>query len=398
MVKINNGSRDIYGRWRGFGLAVQGLSRDSWAEINLDHITENIHSFQRYLRDDTGIMAVVKADAYGHGATEVARTALDAGASWLGVALLDEAIELRHAGIKAPILVFGWVRPEDSWLAAEEGISLTVFQYDWLVQAKGKWTEDKLLNIHLKLDTGMGRIGARESAEVQEIVGEILAEPCFRLEGVFTHFATADEPDTPYFMKQYDRFQQMLSWVTERGAYPEIIHCANSATALNFPDKVFNLVRLGIAMYGLTPAEEMKSVLPFQLRQAFSLHSRLIHVKQIVSGEAVSYGATYVASGKEWIGTVPFGYADGWLRKNSRDGEILVNGQRVPIVGRICMDFFMVKLPSGVKKGTKVVLIGSQGDAYIGIDEMARRLGTITYEIPCMISQRVPRVYKRRPE
>lgn len=376
-------------------MAVQGLSRDSWVEIHLDHIAENIHSFQRHLSDQTAIMAVIKADAYGHGATEVAKTALEAGANWLGVALLDEALELRRAGIKAPILVFGWVKPENCEVAADENISLTVFQSDWLVEAQNLLPEGKVLNVHFKLDTGMGRIGARETSEMKEIVSEILESPRLRLQGVFTHFATADENDETYFTKQYNRFREMLSLLEGWGARPDIVHCANSATALKFPDKVFNLVRLGIAMYGLTPAEKMTPSLPFPLKQAFSLHSRLIHVKQIEEGEGVSYGATYVASGKEWIGTVPFGYADGWLRKNSEAGEILADGVRVPIVGRVCMDFFMVKLPHRMEKGTKVTLIGSQDGAYIGIDEIARRLGTITYEIPCMISHRVPRIYTK---
>jgi alanine racemase len=338
-------------------------------------------------------MAVVKADAYGHGAPEVAKTALRAGAKWLGVAVLDEALALRHAGITAPILVFGWVRPKDTRIAAEHGISLTVFQTEWLKEAK-TYLGGVCLNVHLKLDTGMGRIGARERSEIHSVTDVILQEACFRLEGVFTHFATADEHDTSYFMKQYERFLKMLSWLAGWGACPEIIHCANSATAIRFPDKVFNLVRLGIAMYGLTPSEEMKPELSFPLKPAFSLHSRLVHVKQIAAGEAVSYGATYVAKRREWIGTVPLGYADGWMRKIAKGGGVLVEGKRVPIVGRICMDFFMVRLPHKMEIGTKVTLIGAQGGARIDVDDIARQLDTITYEIPCMISNRIPRFYK----
>ncbi|HEU5140735.1 MAG TPA: alanine racemase [Bacillales bacterium] len=377
-------------------MAVRGQFRDSWVEVNLGHIAENVHSFQRHLSKDTDIMAVVKADGYGHGATEVAKAALGAGATWLGVALLDEALALREIGIHAPILVFGRVLPEDAWLAAQNNISLTVFQADWLVKAKNSQSGTGCLNVHLKLDTGMGRVGARELPEIKAIADEILHEPCFLLEGVFTHFATADEPeDTAYFMKQYDRFRMMLSHLSSWGARAETIHCANSATAINFPDKVFNLVRLGISMYGLTPSAEMKPTIPFPLKPAFSLHSRLVHVKQISPGEGVSYGATYVAKREEWIGTVPLGYADGWLRKIANNGEILVNGKRAPIVGRICMDFFMVRLPGEVEVGTKVTLIGRQGEERIEIDDLARQLETITYEIPCMIGDRVPRTYKK---
>ncbi|HEX7065929.1 MAG TPA: alanine racemase [Bacillales bacterium] len=376
-------------------MAVRGFSRDSWVEVHLDHIAENIRSFQHHLGESPAIMAVVKADGYGHGAAEVAKTALAAGANWLGVALLDEAVALRKAGIAAPILVFGWVRPEEAWIAVEHDISLTVFQLEWLIQAKSHRPNESRLNVHLKLDTGMGRLGAREEREIRLVANEIVHESCFHLEGAFTHFATADEPDdTSYFMKQYDRFRTMLSWLSEWGAEPDIIHCANSATALNFPDKVFNLVRLGISMYGLTPSDEMKTTLPFALKPSFSLHSRLVHVKQIGPGEGVSYGATYVAEKKEWIGTVPLGYADGWLRKIASAGEVLVNGERVPIVGRICMDFFMIRLPEKVDIGTKVTLIGQQGEECIEVDDIARQLDTITYEIPCMISDRVPRIYK----
>lgn len=340
------------------------------------------------------MMAVVKANGYGHGAVEVAKTALGAGVSWLGVALLDEALALREAGITAPILVLGWVRPEDAWIAAKHHISLTVFQHDWLVQAKRHYDGVGSLRIHLKLDTGMGRVGARERSEVAPIAGAINSSEMFVLEGVFTHFATADECDTTYFMDQVARFETMLSWLEKWDARPEMIHCANSATAINFPDKVFNLVRLGIAMYGLTPSFDMTPTLPFSLEQAFTLHSRLVHVKEIEPGEAIGYGATYVARKREWIGTVPIGYADGWLRKIANHGEVLVDGERVPIVGKICMDFFMVRLPRKTDVGTKVTLIGEQGHERIGIDDIARQLDTITYEIPCTISDRVPRYYR----
>ncbi|HET7522492.1 MAG TPA: alanine racemase [Bacillales bacterium] len=372
---------------------MKGCSRDSWAEIHLHHVKENIHSFQHHLADDVDIMAVVKADGYGHGAVEVARTALRAGASWLGVAILDEAIALRKAGIIAPILVFGWVRPEDAPVAARLGISLTVFQHNWLIEAKRHHSDGRKLNVHLKLDTGMGRIGARDRSEIAAIVKAVHRDDSLHLEGVFTHFATADERDSSYFKKQYTRFETMLSWLDDWRGRPEIIHCANSATAIHYPGKVFNLIRLGIAMYGLAPSLDMVPTLPFPLKQAFTLHSRLVHVKQIEPGDAISYGATYVAREREWIGTVPLGYADGWLRKIAKKGEVLVDGKRAPIVGRICMDFFMVRLPENKKIGTLVTLIGKQGNERIDVEDIASQLETITYEIPCMISGRVPRIY-----
>lgn len=376
-------------------MAVQGLSRDSWVEVDLQSIADNLRAFQHHLGDETELMAVVKADGYGHGAIEVAKTAIQTGVSWLGVALLDEALALRRAGIQAPILVLGWIRPRDAGIAADNNISLTVFQKDWLLSAKEHLSTRDPLNIHLKLDSGMGRIGVRTLEEVRSLANGLKENSFFCLQGVFTHFATADESDTTYFRKQYERFREMLSWITETGLHPEIIHCANSATSINFPDKTFHLARIGISMYGLSPSFEMKEDLPFPLKSAFSLHSRLVHVKKIASGEAVSYGATYIAEDDEWIGTVPIGYADGWFRKLAKEGHIIVNGEKAPIVGRICMDFFMVKLPYKVEIGTKAILIGKQGEAQIHVDDIARQLETISYEIPCMIGDRVPRYYKR---
>lgn len=374
-------------------MVAQRDSRDSWVKINLDHIADNIQAFQEHLPNSTAIMAVVKADAYGHGAVRVANKAIRAGASWLGVALLSEALELRQAGISVPILVFGRVRSDDAGSAARNHISLTVFQLEWLREARRLGPKDPPLQVHLNLDTGMGRLGVREMLDLRAMVQVIQEASCFHLQGVYTHFATADEGPNDYFMKQFNRFQKMLAALKKWGVTPALIHCANSATALNFPAKVFNLVRLGISMYGLAPSEEMKPNLPFSLQPAFTLHSRLIQVKQLKAGEAVSYGATYVAKGKEWIATVPLGYADGWLRNIATGGEVLVEGERVPIVGRICMDFFMIRLPAQKDIGAKVTLIGRQHDACIEVDEVARLLDTINYEIPCMISDRVPRKY-----
>jgi len=210
--------------------------------------------------------------------------------------------------------------------------------------------------------------------------------------GVFTHFATADELDTSYFQMQYNHFLTCVSWLNDRNIEVEMIHCANSATALRFPDKVFNAVRFGISMYGLSPSMDIKDQLPFPLKEAFSLKSKIVHVKEVAPGERISYGGTYQTEKNEWIGTVPIGYADGWIRK-LKFSEVLICGKRCPIIGRICMDQMMVALPKKVPVGTEVTLIGSQGSEKISIDEVAQRLDTINYEIPCLISSRVPRTY-----
>lgn len=365
--------------------------RDTWAEINLDHISYNMGEMKRHVGEDVKVFAVVKANAYGHGDEEVAREALNSGASYLAVAFLDEALALRKKGIAAPILVLGICRPGDVRIAVENRISLTVFQQRWLCEAKEILPSNARLDIHVKLDTGMGRLGVRNKDELKELESTIKEDPRFCLEGVYTHFATADELNFAYFERQMERFQEMISWFEAR---PEFIHTGNSATALIHSETHHNAVRMGISMYGLTPSPEIEPVLPFRLKPAFSLHTKLVHVKKISKGERLSYGATYEATEDEWIGTLPIGYADGWIRK-LQGQEVLIEGQRVPIVGRICMDQCMVKLPAELPIGTVVTLIGKQGEEYISVNEVAEKLHTINYEITCMVAGRIPRVYKK---
>ncbi|WP_341352429.1 alanine racemase [Cytobacillus praedii] len=365
--------------------------RDTWAEINLEHISYNIEEMKRHIGEGVKVFAVVKANAYGHGDEEVAKEALNSGASYLAVAFLDEALALRRKGIEAPILVLGICRPEDVRIAAENRISLTVFQQKWLSEAKEILPSNARLDLHVKLDTGMGRLGVRSKDELNGLEAIIKGDSRFYLEGVYTHFATADELDFTYFEGQMERFQEMISWFEAR---PEFIHTGNSAAALIHPETHHNAVRMGISMYGLTPSPEIEPDLPFRLKPAFSLHTKLVHVKKIKKGERVSYGATYEAAEDEWIGTLPIGYADGWIRK-LQGQEVLVEGRRVPIVGRICMDQCMVKLPAELPIGTVVTLIGTQGDEYISVNEVAEKLHTINYEITCMVAGRIPRVYKK---
>ncbi len=376
---------------------VRTFYRDTWAEINLKSIKENIKAISAlYEGKDTKIMAVVKADGYGHGAVKVAEAALEAGAKHLGVALLDEALQLRNAGIAAPILVLGRTRPEDAVIAQANQIKLTVFQLDWLREAEEalKATSPSPLTIHLKFDTGMGRVGIREKAEAEAIAVYLKKRDLFRCEGLYTHFATADEQELHYYHEQYQRFEAVLAWMRACDLEIPLIHCGNSAAGIRFPERNFNMFRLGISMYGLSPSPEMTPNLPIRLKPAFTLKSRLVHVKRLPQGEAISYGATYRTSEDEWIGTIPIGYGDGWIRANStKGGYVLINGKKAPFVGRICMDQCMVRLPEEVKVGTVVTLIGIDGAERITMDEVASRLETINYEIPCIINQRVPRIY-----
>ncbi|MCA1061544.1 alanine racemase [Rossellomorea aquimaris] len=368
--------------------------RDTWAEINLDHLYENVKNIKGHIPNDVKVFAVVKANAYGHGDVQTSLTALSAGAHGLAVAFLDEAISLRRGGIIAPILVLGATRPKDVKMAADMDISLTVFQQEWLEEAERQLSKGDCLNLHIKCDTGMGRIGVRTIEELKGIEKYILDHPQFEMEGVFTHFATADELNDEYLDEQLVRFEHMLAQLDSLPAY---IHSSNSAATLRKTNTLFNAVRVGIAMYGLTPSIEMKPELPFPLKEVFSLHSTLIHTKELGAFEKVSYGATYQTERAEWIGTIPIGYADGWLRK-LQGQDVLVDGKRVPIVGRICMDQCMIRLPESRSTGTRVTLIGSQGEEDITMDEIAQKLDTINYEIPCIISTRVPRIYIRNGE
>jgi len=365
--------------------------RDTWVEIDLDRVSYNVSGLKDRLPDEVEIIAVVKANGYGHGDVQIASTALKAGATYLAVAFIDEALSLRKKGISAPILVLGASRPQDVAVASDHNITLTIFQLDWFKEAQGYLSKNQTLKVHMKLDTGMGRIGLREDHELITLENMINNDPRFVLEGVFTHFSTADELDTSYFYQQLARFQEMLSLLKER---PKYVHTSNSAASFRFKEANFNAVRMGISMYGLTPSLEMESLLPYPLKEAFSLHSKLIHVKKLQKGDKVSYGATYEAKEDEWIGTIPIGYADGWIRK-LHGQEVLINGVRMPIVGRICMDQCMIKLSEELPIGTHVTLIGEQGDDVISINEIAKRAETINYEIPCIISIRVPRLYKQ---
>ncbi|MEK4563721.1 alanine racemase [Alkalihalobacillus sp. FSL R5-0424] len=369
--------------------------RDTWVEVNLSAIEQNVRSLAHvYQNQQTTIMAVVKADGYGHGAAPVAKAAIASGATYLGVAILDEALELREAGITAPILVLGRVRPTDAAVAAKHHIAVTVFAKEWLVSAKDHLDPSNPLTIHVKCDTGMGRLGITDPLEVKEIARIIRESNTFHLEGIFTHFATADELDTTYYQEQFQQFQQYIQQVEEENLSIPLIHCANSAAALRFPGRAFNMVRFGISMYGLSPSPEIQDQLPFPLEPAFELKTRLAQVKKLAGGKAISYGATYVTETDEWIGTLPIGYADGWIRAHSTNGgTVLVDGEELPFVGRICMDQCMIRLNSIKKEGTIVTLIGRNHDKEISMDTVARRLDTINYEIPCIISKRVPRHY-----
>ena len=365
--------------------------RDTWAEINLDAIKSNIQQTLALYPKYKEVYVALKANAYGHGYAEVAEAALKAGATRILVAFIDEAIYLRNAGIKAPILVLGASRPTDVLLAIKHNITLAAYNVDWLEEIAENLKSDESITIHLKFDTGMGRIGLRTKDEWLEADKILSQHPNIILEGVFTHFATADELDRSYFNEQLSNFKEKLTWLEESDRVPPLIHCSNSAATV-LEQGLFNAVRMGIVIYGLTPSVEMKKEIPFTLQPALSLHTKITHVKQLEANKKISYGATYSTKDKEWIATIPIGYADGWLR-DMQDFNVLVDGKKVQIVGRVCMDQCMISLPEYYPVGTKVTLIGTQGDQTVTAEDVAAHMNTINYEVTCLVSHRVPRKF-----
>lgn len=375
---------------------TQRFYRDTAAEVDLDAVGHNVRAFRAWLPENTGIMAVVKANAYGHGAEPVAREALNNGVSYLAVATLDEAIELQDVGIDAPILVMGYIPERGLSVAIERGVRFAVYHPDHLQQVINAATAvRKHAVLHLKVDTGMGRLGARLH-EAPQLVKQALASNCVCLEGLFTHFACADEGDKAYTHQQAALFNQIREDCEKLGASFSIVHCGNSATAIDLPKYGYNMVRVGISLYGLYPSGQVSRG-NVNLKPVMSLKTKIVHLKRVPAGSGISYGATYRTKAEESIATLPIGYADGYNRLLSNRGSALVRGRRVPIVGRVCMDQTMLKLPDDLeaKLGDEVVLYGRQGDEEIHVDEIAALLGTINYEITCMVSRRVPRVYKR---
>lgn len=369
---------------------VESIHRPSKVKVNLSAITYNIEQEMIRRHEGQEIYAVVKANGYGHGAIEVAKTAIQAGATGLCVSNLDEALELRHAGILAPILVLSHISADYFTLALEQHITLTIPSIEWLEEL-GQYLEhhpDKKAVTHLKVDSGMGRIGLRTVEEFDRCSDLIKEHPNLILEGIFTHFATADSTSQNHFEEQQQRFVKALEHLPTDVKY---IHTANSATALWHDAWESNLIRFGDAMYGMNPSGH-ELTLPYEIKQALSLETELIHVKEIESGEKIGYGASYESNGQEWIGTLPIGYADGLLRR-FQGYHVIIEGIKVPIVGRVCMDQCMVRLPRRFDPGTKVTIFGENNGAFNSVQSGADYIGTINYEVTCALSSRLARTY-----
>jgi alanine racemase len=374
-----------------------------WAEIDLGAIAHNVRELRRITNPRARLMAVVKADGYGHGAVEVAQTALAAGADLLAVARIDEGITLRRAGLTGPILVFG---PTPAAFAAELAANDLIQSVTGLAPAQGldavARRQGRTLPIHLKVDSGMGRLGLLPDIQRTEEELSAVAEaaaiarlPGLRLEGVYTHFAAADEADKTYARQQLRVFNDFLEALEAAGVDPGLRHAANSAAIIDLPETHLDAVRPGIALYGLYPSREVDRR-RIALRPALALKSRLLQVKAVPAGFKVSYGMTWEAPAPTVIGTVAAGYADGIQRRLSNRGAMLVGGRRVPIAGRVCMDLIMLDLgpQASARPGEEVVIIGRQGEAEISADEIADLLETINYEVVFTNASRVPRIYR----
>lgn len=367
----------------------------TWAEIDLSAIEQNVRTLKETVGEKVGLLAMVKANAYGHGAVPVARAALRAGAAWLGVIRADEAIQLRQAGILAPILLLGYVDSSEIH---------KVVSNDLIVTLNSKRTAEALSDIasrhgrtclvHVKVDTGMARFGCAPG-EAVELMADLGKLPGLRLQGMYTHFATADEEDKTFTNEQTERFRGVCQEMDRWSPDGLVRHAANSGGILELPSTHFDMVRAGIAMYGLYESPLIGR--PTSLTPALSLKSRVARVHRLAEGGSVSYGRTFVAPKPTDVALVPAGYGDGLSRALSNKGLVLIHGQRAPIIGRVCMDNLMVDVTEtgAVAEGDEVVLIGRQGADEITANEMASWLNTISYEVVTALAQRVPRIYRR---
>lgn len=369
--------------------------RPTYAEIDLRAIAHNLQQIRAKVAP-AGIMAVVKANAYGHGALEVARAALASGATHLAVALVEEGIELRAAGVKAPILVFGGTVPEQAPLFLEHDLIATVYERQGAgALAQAAQRAGKSARLHVKVDTGMGRVGVAWE-EALPFLNWLAGERGLQIDGIYTHFATSDDKDKAFAELQLARFAEVAEGVEAMGLRV-LRHAANSGAILDLPGSYFDLVRPGVMMYGYYPSPYTSRSVP--LRPAMTLKSRVLYVKRVERGTSVSYGRQFIAAQETTIATLPVGYADGYNRLLSNRGEVLIRGRKYPVVGRVCMDQIMVDLgpESDIHPGEEVVLFGRQGDQEVSVYSICEKLQTIPYEVTCWVSARVPRVHTWSP-
>lgn len=368
----------------------------AWVEVNLDAITHNLKEIRKITNKNAEICGVVKADAYGHGFLEVAKTLIKNGVTYLAVSMLDEALQLRKQGISTPILILSYTDPIRCDEIVLNDITQTVFSYD-LAKALSLSAQklNKNVKIHIKIDTGMGRVGFQTGYSSIKTIIDICKLPNLIVEGIFTHFASADESDKSYTYMQFEKFMNICNELKRVGIIIPIKHVCNSAGIMEFPNMHLDMVRPGIILYGMYPSSEVDKN-KLNLIPAMSLKANITLVKDVEANTCISYGRIFKTERPSKIATIPIGYADGYLRSLTGKARILVNGQFAPIVGKICMDQCMADVTDvtgDITCGQQVVLIGKQGDLEIPIEEIADKLGSVNYEISCVIGKRIPRFY-----
>lgn len=370
------------------------VMRSVWAEVDLDAIKFNIENIKK-ISKDKDIVAVVKADAYGHGAVDIVPTLLENGAKKLAVAMISEAQELIRNNITAPIIILGYTPLEYGELLVNNLIEQTVYDLDYAKKLSDIAVSlGKRAKIHIAIDTGMGRIGFLPNENSINIIEEIWKLEGIEITGIFTHFSTADEKDKEYTYEQFNKIKFVISELEKRNINIPFKHVSNSGAIIDLPETYLDGVRAGIILYGYYPSDEVKKDrLP--LKKALTLKTKVSHVKELDEGMYVSYGRKFKTSRKTKIATIPIGYADGYSRLLSKKAKVIINGKLANVVGNICMDQCMVDVTDigEVSVGDDVILLGSEGNLKFDADDMANLLGTINYEILCMIKQRIPRVY-----
>lgn len=368
------------------------------ADIDLSAVLYNMDSMHQNLKNETKMTAVIKTNAYGHGAKEISEILEPLDYLWgYAVATVDEALELIKSGRKKPFLVLGISFEEDYEAIVENDIRPAICRFEAAKALSDIAVSlNKICNIHIKIDTGMSRIGFQVNEESADEIARISQLPNINIEGMFTHFARADELSKEPAYKQLDLYMEMLSMLRNRGVEILIKHCSNSAGIVEISDANMDMVRAGITLYGLWPSEEVSKDI-IDLKPVMSIRSQITYIKKLDKGRSISYGGTFTADRDMLIATVPVGYGDGYSRGLSNKGYVLIHGQKAPICGRVCMDQFMVDVSSieGVKEGDEVTLLGKDGDLCITMEELGELSGRFNYEFACLITDRVPRIYIR---
>ena len=375
------------------------VKRPVWVEINLNNLKNNVREIKKHIKPKTEIMAVVKADAYGHGAIGIIKTLKEEGIKKFAVAVLSEAIEIRNVDKEVQIMLLGYTPDANLEELISWGITPTIYSLrqakvlDQLAKEK-----NKKVAIHINLDTGMHRVGLPIKYRTVEVIKEISEMENIYLEGVYTHFAVADEADKWYTKKQVKDFEYIIDELEKLGVEIPIKHVSNSAAILDLPEFNYDMVRAGLLMYGHYPSEVQKKDRVIDLKQVMSLHSKIYHIRTLEKGESISYGLTYTVNRKSKTGLIPIGYADGYFRRLSNKARIIIKGKNAVarVAGAVCMDKFVVDITGleGVKGGDEVILFGEDEYHSVTPEELADILETINYEVLCAVSKRVPRVYK----